>query len=171
MKLIRNAVLAALAISFFTTAAEAQRKTPVNRPKPTAVTRNSTPFSVTKTDAQKVSNQVMNVTKFIYLLGGIAKGIEDLDKDTKANKAALDRNAANKKNFIQTIRNLRAGLAALEVDFRTKPLLRKYLVQIDGITGLSAQSEELALAGKFSESGRPLVSIVEKLADTLAVMP
>lgn len=113
----------------------------------------------------------MNVTKFLYLLGGIAKGIEDIDKDTKANRAALDKNTTNKNAVIQTIRNLRAGLAALEVDFRTKPLLRKYLLKIDGITALSAQAEDLAVAGRFSESGRPLVMIVEKLSDTLVAMP
>lgn len=114
---------------------------------------------------------MMNVTKFLYLLGGIAKGIEDLDKDTRANRAALDKNAANKQGVIQTIRNLRAGLAALEVDFRTKPLLRKYLLKIEGIAALSSQSEDLAAAGRFSESGRPLVSVVEKLSDTLVAMP
>ncbi len=151
--------------------AAAQRKTPVTRPAPTVVTTNTVSTAATLSDAQKVSNQVMNVTKFLYLLGGIAKGIEDIDKDTKANRGALDQNAANKKTVIQTIRNLRAGLAALEVDFRTKPLLKKYLVKLDGISVLGEQAESLALAGRFSESGRPLVMIVEKLSDTLVVMP
>lgn len=113
----------------------------------------------------------MNVTRFLYLLGGIAKGIEDIDKDPRANQAARNQNAENKKTVVQTIRNLRAGLAALEVEFRTKPLLRKYLLNIEGVAGLTGEAEDLALAGKFSDAGRPLVSVVEKLADTLAVMP
>lgn len=170
MKLLVNAALAGLIVACFVVSADAQTKKPAARPKPVVVTTGPAAAAV-QSDAQKVSNQVMNVTKFIYLLGGIAKGIEDLDNDKKANRAALDRNTANKKAFIQTIRNLRAGLAALEVEFRTKPLLRKYLLKIEGIADLSAQAEDLALAGRFSESGRPLVSVVEKLADTLVAMP
>lgn len=171
MKLLVNAALAGLIVACFVVSADAQTKKPAARPKPVVVTTGPAAAAAVQSDAQKVSNQVMNVTKFIYLLGGIAKGIEDLDNDKKANRAALDRNAANKKAFIQTIRNLRAGLAALEVEFRTKPLLRKYLLKIEGIADLSAQAEDLALAGRFSESGRPLVSVVEKLADTLVAMP
>lgn len=160
-----------LSICLLSVAVEAQRRTPVVRPKPTVVSTSPTPNSTLQSDAQKVSNQVINVTKFIYLLGGIAKGIEDLDKDTKANRAAMDKNAINKKGVIQTIRNLRAGLATLEIEFRTKPLLRKYLLKIEGISALSGQSEDLALAGRFTESGRPLVAVVEKLSDTLVAMP
>ena len=171
MKTVTKLAFAAIAVSILAVSASAQKKTPVTRAKPTVVTTNSASSAATQSDAQKVSNQVINVTKFLYLLGGIAKGIEDIDKDSKANRAARDQNTTNKKSFIQTIRNLRAGLAALEVDFRTKPLLRKYLLKIDGITGLSAQAEDLAVAGRFSESGRPLVTVVEKLSDTLVAMP
>ena len=171
MKIVTKIALAAIAVSILAVSAAAQKKPPVTRPKPEVVTTNTVSTSSTQSDAQKVSNQVMNVTKFLYLLGGIAKGIEDLDKDTKANRAALDKNAGNKRDVIQTIRNLRAGLAALEVEFRTKPLLRKYLLKIDGIAVLSGQAEDLAVAGRFSESGRPLVMVVEKLADTLVAMP
>ena len=171
MKIVTKLAFTAIAVSLLVVSASAQKKPSVTRPKPTVVTTNPVSSAATQSDAQKVSNQVMNVTKFLYLLGGIAKGIEDLDKDTRANRAALDKNAANKQGVIQTIRNLRAGLAALEIDFRTKPLLRKYLLKIEGIAALSSQAEDLANAGRFSESGRPLVSVVEKLSDTLVAMP
>ena len=176
MKTLTKLAFTALTLSLFAVSAAAQTKKPVVFPKPTVVTSNmgntgATPRAAAVSDAQKVSNQVMNVTKFLYLLGGIAKGIEDIDRDTRANMAARNKNALNKKSFIQTIRNLRAGLAALEVEFRTKPMLRKYLVRVDGITSLSAQAEDLAVAGKFSDSGRPLVMVVEKLSDALVAMP
>ncbi|HMQ03267.1 MAG TPA: hypothetical protein PKD26_05070 [Pyrinomonadaceae bacterium] len=162
----------AFLLVFFLDSVSAQRRTPTPRPtKPAVVTTNTLPPSNLQADAKKVSNQVMNVTRFLYLLGGIAKGIEDIDKDPRANQAARNQNAENKKTVVQTIRNLRAGLAALEVEFRTKPLLRKYLLNIEGVAGLTGEAEDLALAGKFSDAGRPLVSVVEKLADTLAVMP
>ena len=172
MKRAAKIALVAISVAGFAGSMNAQRRTPVTRPKPAVVTTNTvTTPAATLSDAQRVSNQVMNVTKFLYILGGVAKGIEDIDKDTKANRNALDLNAANKRKVIQGIRDLRAGLAALEVDFRTKPLLRKYLLKIDGISALTGQSEDLATAGKFSDAGRPLVMVVEKLADTLVAMP
>lgn len=141
----------------------------------------STP-AVVKTDlktnlkpgAEKVSIQIKNVTKFLYNLGGIAKGIEDIDKavkDRKASREIADKNAQFKKDVIQSIRNLRAGLVALEIDFRTKPELKPFLFQIQGISNISGTAEDQALAGQFYESGRTLLFVVEKLADTLAAMP
>lgn len=127
-----------------------------------------------KAGAEKVSTQIKNLTKFIYLLGGIARSIEDIDKDARTGKfsrAAVNQNEINKKNVIASIRNLRAGLAALEVEFRTKPALKPYLFQIQGVTEICGQSEDLAVSGQFTESGRALLLVIEKLSDTLTVMP
>ncbi len=145
----------------------------------TRTTRRSTPGTNTTTSAtsvvsdssQKVSNQITNVTRFLFLLGGIAKGIEDLDKDNKANRQAREANEQNKKDVQQTIRNLRAGLLALETEFQRTPALRPYLSKIQGISKLASQSESLAMANRFMDSGKPLVIVVEQLADTLAAMP
>ena len=123
--------------------------------------------------ADKVAIQIKNVTKFLYMLGGIAYGIEGLDAQAKTktlSQSTLDANAANKAKVMQAIRNLRAGIATLEVEFRTKPGLRKFLPQIDGVTQISAECEDLAAAGRFSESGQPLLMLVEKLSDVLAAM-
>ena len=92
-------------------------------------------------------------------------------KANKLSKAQLDKFTQQKQAVITSIRNLKAGLAALEVEFRTKPAIKAYLLQIQGVTDLGTQSEDLATAGRFADSGRVLVSIVEKLADTLAAMP
>lgn len=170
MKILIKAALAVFVISMLSLAVSAQRR-PTRAPaKPVVVKTPAATSTATQSDAQKVSNQILNVTKFLYLLGGVAKGIEDVDKDQRANRAAITKNAENKKSVVQTIRNLRAGLAALESDFRTKPALRKYLLKIEGITVLCAETEKLAVNGNFSDAGRPLVSVVEKLSDTLAAM-
>ncbi|MGH9948929.1 MAG: hypothetical protein ACRD6X_17285 [Pyrinomonadaceae bacterium] len=146
-------------------------KKPVSTPK--VITSSTLPTtSVTvSAGAQKVSIQIKNVTKFIYSLGGIAQGMEAIDKDQKANNAARDANAANKASVLQAIRNLRAGLAALEVEFRTNANLKRFLPQIQGINDLSAQSEDLASRGQFAVAGKPLLLVVERLSDTLAAMP
>jgi predicted xylose isomerase-like sugar epimerase len=162
--------------------AMAQKRKPAPRkpaPKP-AATKPAATFAAEnnaaeiKAGAEKVGVQIKNVTRFIYLLGGIAQGIEDVDKDIKARKAssaAIELNTRNKQSVIGTLRNLRAGLAALETEFRANPALRTYLPQIQGITDISGIAEDQAEAGQFIESGRTLLQIIEKLSDTLVAMP
>jgi hypothetical protein len=160
----------------FAASAEAQKKKPTTRKTTTTKT---TPTTTTNTlevkdGANKVSIQIKNVSKFIYVLGGVASGFEVADKEAKAgklSKAVVDKNNQGKQAVITSIRNLKAGLAALEVEFRTKPSLKNYLFQIQGITDLTTQSEDLATAGRFTDSGKSLLLVVEKLADTLAAMP
>lgn len=172
------AVFAACACACMTIPVAAQKKPTRYPPKPTVVTSgmgnsSSAPITDARSGAEKVSIQIKNVTKFIYVLGGVASGIEQVEADVKArkaNRAAIEKNEANKQDVMQAIRNLRAGLAALEVEFRTQPALKKFLPQIQGITDLSAQCEDLARSGQFSASGKPLLLVVEKLSDTLAAM-
>jgi hypothetical protein len=56
------------------------------------------------------------------------------------------------------------------VEFRTKQSLKPYLEKISGITDESAMAEDQAVAGKFVEAGRILLSVIEKLSSTLAAM-
>ncbi len=158
----------------FAVSAEAQKKKPVTKKKSTTNTTITTNALEIRDGADKVSIQLKNVTKFIYVLGGVASGFEIADKDAKAgklSKAQIDTNNEYKQKTITGIRGLRAGLAALEVEFRTKPALKPYLFQIQGITELSGQSEDLAMAGKFTDSGRVFLTVVDRLTDTLVAMP
>lgn len=170
MNKIGTFALAVAFAAFFVVTADAQRR-PARPTTPRVVTSNTAAQATTlRQGADKVSIQIKNVTKFLYLLGGAAAGIEDVDKDPRANAAARSKNAENKRALIQTIQNLRAGMLALEVEFRTKEPLKRHLPLIQGITELSAQSEDLAAAGRFTDSGRPLLTLVEKLSDALAAM-
>lgn len=163
---------------FFTFTADAQKRRRSSRaakpaPEASASSLPAANFEV-KEGAKKVSIQIKNTTKFLYILGGVAKGIEDIDKEAKARKVSrdiLDKNAQFKQDVLQSIRNLRAGLAALEVEFRTKPGLKPYLFQIQGVTDMSGLAEDQVASGQLSESGKTLLIVVEKLADTLAALP
>ena len=160
----------------FTVSAEAQKKKPATK-KPTTTKTTTTTTTNTleiKEASEKVSIQIKNVSKFIYVLGSVASGFEISDQEAKAgklSKAVVDKKNQEKQAVITSIRNLKAGLAELEVQFRAKPSLKNYLFQIQGITDLTTQSEDLASAGRFTDSGKPLLSVIEKLADTLAAMP
>lgn len=164
----------AVCLSCLTFSAAAQkRRAATKKPKPAAATTVSSVTEI-KTGAEKVSTQIKNVSKFIYVLGGVARVIEDLDKEIaarKASRSAEDLNRKNKESVITTLNNLRAGLAALEIEFRTKPALRNYLFQIQGISDMSGIAEDQAAAGQFTESGKTLLMVVEKLSDTLAALP
>jgi hypothetical protein len=129
---------------------------------------------VIKKGAEDVAVQIKNITKFIFVLGSIAAEIEKIDKDIKAGKASqkiIRKNEEFKSNVVRSVRALRTGLLKLESDFRTNPVLKKYLIHIQGISDQSAKAENFALSGSFRRSGRELLLIVEILADTLAALP
>ncbi|MEJ7701270.1 MAG: hypothetical protein WKF71_16720 [Pyrinomonadaceae bacterium] len=89
----------------------------------------------------------------------------------KHHPSAPELNARNKQAVVSTIKNLRAGLAALEIEFRTKPALKNYLFQIQGIAEMTGVAEDQATAGQLTQSGKTLLLVVEKLSDTLAALP
>lgn len=181
MKIKSNSVFKFLAIilcfTCFSVAANAQKKTtkkPTTTKKTTAVSASVNNLTEIRGGADKVSIQIKNVSKFVYLLGGIAKTIEDLDKEAKTKKisqVSLEANNKNKQAVIQGIQNLRAGLVALEIEFRTKPALKNYNFQLQGISDLAANAEVQASGGQFTESGKTLLFVIEKLSDTLVALP
>lgn len=164
-----------LCLLCFTFSVNAQRrKTATKKAKAVSVPTASASNSEVKAGAEKVSVQIKNLSKFIYNLGDVARVTEDLDREIAAGKAsrnAPNLNAKNKQAIVTTIRNLRAGFAALEIEFRTKPALKNYLFSIQGISDMTGRAEDQAAAGQLTESGKTLLIVIEKLADTLAAMP
>ena len=173
-KSIPRFAAAALCLLCLAFSASAQKRRTVRKTaKPAAATASSSTADI-KSGAEKVSTQIKNVSKFIYVLGGIAKGIEDIDKESKTGRVSretINKNTKFKQDVLQSIRNLRAGLVALEIDFRTKPALKNYLFQIEGISDMSGTAEDQATAGQLSEAGKTLLLVIEKLSDTLAALP
>ena len=154
----------------------AQKKTTAKKTsaKKPAATQTILPPLDVRAAREKVTIQADNVNQFVDVLGPIAQSIEDLEAAAKTKPLqpkTAEKNNANKQKVIEAIRNLRAGLLVLETEFRTKAALKKYLPSIDGITDLSAESEDAAIAGNFVASKDPLRDIAKKLADTLAVLP
>ena len=174
MKYLQHVVFSVVTIAVLAGAADAQKKS-IRKPgvKRSASSQTLPPLSV-RAAREKVSNQLANVNRFIDVLGPIAQGIESIDssaRSSRLSKGALDRNEANKQKVIAAIRNLRAGLTDLESEFRTKPELQRYLATIRGITTLSAESEDSAIAGRFVASKEPLRMVAQKLTDTLKLIP
>ena len=121
--------------------------------------------------ATKVADQVKNLTKFLYLLGGVAKGIEDIDaRRNEASPAALQKNEQNKTAVKSSLENVRVGLDQLEIYFRSTPGLQGYYVKLVGSASGAADAEAQAAAGHFDQAGRTLLGVVNRLTDVLVWM-
>jgi hypothetical protein len=157
--------------------AAAQKRTPSRTPStrttPAKNTSTLPPLDV-RAARVKVSNQESNVAQFVSIMGPITQSIEALDNESKTRKispASADANASNKQKLLTAIKNMRAGIDSLETEFQTKPALKLYLPRIQGISDLAAQSENMAVSGKYVSSRDPWKTILQKLNDTLAAMP
>jgi len=172
--IIFAAVLTCVFVLTFSANAQ-KRKSPVKKKKTTATaTTTATASSEIKLGAEKVSTQIKNLSKFIYKLGDIARVTEDLDREIAAGRASSNApslNERNKRAVVTAVKDLRTGFAALEVEFRTKPALKNYVSQIQGISDMTGLAEDQASAGQLIDSGKTLLLVVEKLTDTLASLP
>lgn len=125
------------------------------------------------TGATKVADQIKNLTRFVYLLGGVAKGIEQVDEAARKNEAsptALQQNEQNKATVKTSLRNVREGLDQLEIDFRGTPGLLDYYLKLAGSASGAATAEDQAAAGHFDQAGRTLLGVVNRLTDVLLAM-
>jgi len=123
--------------------------------------------------ATQLANQIKTLTKFIYLLGGIAKGLEQSDgaiRRKEASAALIESTEASKAKVRDTLRDVRAGLDKLEIDFRGNPALEGYYYKLAGVADGAARAEQLAAAGQFDQSGRTLLGVINRLTDVLLDM-
>jgi hypothetical protein len=133
---------------------------------------------VTKPAAEKparerLATQIKTLTQFLYLLGGVTKGIESADqaaRERNASSLAIEQNDRNKTKVKESIRNVREGLERLETDFRINQALKNYYAYLSGVAMIAETAENQAAANRFDEAGRSLLKAVNQLADALAAM-
>ena len=165
---------ACLLILPVTTLAQTRARTTSKRGTPTAKTSASQASAEAKTaGATKVADQIKNLTRFVYLLGGVAKGIEQVDEAARKNEAspaALQQNTQNKATVKNSLQNVREGLDQLEIYFRATPELQGYYLKLAGSASGAATAEDQAAAGHFDQAGRTLLGGVNRLTDVLLAM-
>jgi hypothetical protein len=123
--------------------------------------------------ATRVADQIKILTRFIYLLGGVAKGLEGVDDAANRNEASqpvLEQAKRNKQTVRTSIQAVREGLDKLEIDFRTTPELERYYVKLAGVAAGAASAEDQAAANQFDRAGRTLLDVVNRLTDALLAM-
>lgn len=123
--------------------------------------------------AQQVAEQVKNLARFTYLLGGIASSINAVDEAAKKNEvsqAGQQQNEARKATVKSSFRGFKDGLDKLEIDFRNTPELQPYYIKLAGVAAGAASAEEQANANQFDAAGRTLLNVINRLADVLVIM-
>jgi hypothetical protein len=123
--------------------------------------------------ATRVADQIKVLTRFLYLLGGVAKGIETADAAARsgdATSAQAEQTERSKATVKNSLRNVREGLDNLEIDFRTKPELLRYYTKLAGVASGAAAAEDQAAANQFDQAGRSLLGVVNRLTDVLLEM-
>jgi hypothetical protein len=141
------------------------------KPKPTA--SKTTPNATRTAGATRVADQIKFLTKFIYLLGGVATGIASVDEAARRNEASpaiLQKNEQSKVTVKSSITGFRESLDKLEVDFRATPELQPYYIKLAGVASGAANAEQLAATNQFDAAGRSLLGVVNRLADVLVIM-
>ncbi|HEY6046750.1 MAG TPA: hypothetical protein VIU65_09110 [Pyrinomonadaceae bacterium] len=150
-----------------------RRSTPASRRTPTTSSATAAAEQARTEAAGKVADQVKILTKFLYVLGGVAKGIEQVDEAARKNEAspaALQQNEQNKTTVKTSLRNVREGLDNLEIYFRSTPGLQSYYLKLAGSADGAATAENLANSGQFDQAGRSLLNVVNRLTDVLLIM-
>lgn len=123
--------------------------------------------------AARVADQIKILTRFLYLLGGVAKSIEAADAAQQRNEASpavIEQTNKSKASVKTSIQNVRFGLDKLEIDFRATPELLRYYTKLAGVAAGAAAAEEQANANQFDQAGRSMLGVVNRLTDVLLEM-
>lgn len=170
LALIIATSIAAVGFLPVTTAAQTRKRTTTKSNRPSATPKVS---EVERGGAARVAEQIKILTRFLYLLGGVAKGLEGVDDAARRNEASapvLEQAKRNKLTVRTSIQAVREGLDKLEIDFRTTPELQRYYIKLAGVASGAASAEEQAAANQFDRAGRSLLEVVNHLTDALLEM-
>lgn len=119
--------------------------------------------------ATKIANQIKNLSKFLYLVGGVVKGIEAIDAQSRDGQASPT-NEKNKAQLRASFTDFRVGLDSLEVYFRSTPELQPYYTKLVGSASGAATAEQQAAAGQFNQACNALLGVIGRLTDVLVAM-
>ena len=168
----RISVVVCIVICLSTLSAAQTRKRQTNKKPATTSKTTSTAetAAAVRTDgANRVATQIKNLSRFLYLVGGVVKGIEAIDAQAK--DGASPTNEKNKAQLRSSFADFRVGLDALEVHFRSTPELQPYYTKLVGSASGAATAEQQAASGQFNQACNTLLGVVGRLTDVLVAMP
>ncbi len=170
MKRLSALAIALTILSPVTVLSQTRRRSTRTPARTSAATKAS---EVQRQGALKVAQKIKDLSRFLYLLGGVAKGLEEMDAAAQRNEAPpelLEQAKNNKLRVRTSIQSIREGLDKLEIDFRTTPDLQRYYIKLAGSASGAATAEQQAAANQFDQAGRSLLGVVNRLTDVLIEM-
>ena len=171
MKQLLAFIIAAVVFSSTTAYSQTRRRSTA---RPPARTTTAPKISeAQRQGAMRVADEIKTLTRFLYLLGGVAKGIEQLDEAARRNEASpalLEQAKKNKLTIKTSIQSIRERLDKLEIDFRNTPDLQRYYIKLAGSAAGAAAAEQQAASNQIDQAGRSLLSVVNRLTDVLVEM-
>jgi len=172
---LKRATILALAFALFlplTGMSQTRKRTSRKASTPTTTAKPQS-AAVVHDGATEVANQIKTLTRFIYVLGGVAKGIEQTEGSVRRNEASpaiIAQLQKDKATVKQSLQSVREGLDKLEIRFRSTPELNRYYTELAGSAAGAATAEDQAAAGHLDQSGRSLLNVVNRLTDVLLLM-
>jgi hypothetical protein len=170
----RTAITLLLAFLLTSSTAFAQTRSRSSRPKSTPAQSQTQRVAQVRTQgATKVAEQIKHLTRFMYLLGGVASGIAAVDEAARRNEAPpalLEKNQQSKATVKTSITGFRESMDKLEIEFRNTPELQPYYIKLAGVASGAATAEEQAGANQFDASGRSLLNVINRLTDVLLLI-
>jgi hypothetical protein len=177
-EILKRAFVLLLAFVILDSSIDASSQTRRRRPPPKPSQRETNADAEKQADELRagraqIAAQIKTMTQFLYLLGGITKGIESVEQARRANEAsprALAQNEQSKLKVKESIRSVREGLTRLEASFSSTASLKPYFPYLNGMVTTGQAAEQQASANNFDEAGKSLIKVVNQLTDTLAWM-
>ncbi len=124
-------------------------------------------------EAAYVAEQLKIVTRFVYVYGKIANGLELAEEQIKRGElsaAAVANNRKTKEAVISNINGVRTGLETLAGRFQANTRLQVQYLKLSYAAESAANAERLVANGRFDEAGKSLVQAVERLADVMLAL-
>jgi hypothetical protein len=121
---------------------------------------------------EQIAAQIKNLTQFLFLFGGVSKGIEIADREKNSHEQSIaamppEQIAQSKAKVRESIGGVRAGLAQLESSFSLNPVLQSYYASVSGVAKMAQAAEAQTASNNFDQAGKSLIAVVNKLTDAL----
>lgn len=166
--------VACLVLSSVTATSQTRRRSSQKRPAASTTFAEKQQAEI-QAGRRQIAEQIKTLTQFLYLFGGVSKGIETAEianrnHEESSLRMTPERIEENKAKLKDSIKNVRVGLDKLESSFRLNPVLQNYYANVSGVAGLARSAETQAATNSFDQAGRSLVAAVNKLADALVML-
>jgi hypothetical protein len=117
-----------------------------------------------------VADQLKLVSRFIFVYGKIANGLElaaDQAKRGEVSPAITERNQKVKDSTVANIAALKEGIDKVGLELKANDRLQVQYLKLTSASDAVASAQQLASNGSFDEAGKALVLAVEKLTETI----